>query len=270
MKILDKIKKVTLNNISVHKSTEQLVREIHEDFFTEVDKLLADAKISRSLETSKQELIEKSKRLQNLGFSGTKEVLEANEELLRIKKLEDENKLKIDLIQAIEYFSIKYPQYKFITEESVIKICEKYGLIYGEVSKYKGIVPDKNLKQMEEFQIDKLDQCCLQTRTFYHFGSKEKKIINYNTYLSRKDHNNSLDRYEYYDYTICPLEIAGPAKDFYTDGMQITNFKLEEKIQIPDPVVLQPVFYKDKKYFLIVTAWGLEAYDENVVNHKMN
>jgi len=35
-------------------------------------------------------------------------------------------------------------------------------------------------------------------------------------------------------------------------------------------VVLKPVVYNKQKYYLIVTAWGLEASDELVVNQKMN
>lgn len=38
------------------------------------------------------------------------------------------------------------------------------------------------------------------------------------------------------------------------------------RVNVPDPVVLQPV----KGGFLIVCAWGEEASDEIVVNEKMN
>jgi hypothetical protein len=67
----------------------------------------------------------------------------------------------------------------------------------------------------------------------------------------------------------CPLEIAAPASDFDTTGMELKNFKLSP-IEFPDPIVLQPVFFEGSKHYLIVTAWGLEASDEMVVNEKMN
>jgi len=51
--------------------------------------------------------------------------------------------------------------------------------------------------------------------------------------------------------------------------MEIKDFKLS-KIEIPDPVVLQPVFFKGKKHYLIVTAWGIEAEDELVKNSNHN
>jgi len=51
--------------------------------------------------------------------------------------------------------------------------------------------------------------------------------------------------------------------------MKVKDFKIS-KIEIPDPVVLKPVYYGGQKHYLIVTAWGLEASDELVVNEKMN
>ena len=51
--------------------------------------------------------------------------------------------------------------------------------------------------------------------------------------------------------------------------MELKDFKLS-KIEIPDPVVLQPVNFKGEKYYLIVTAWGDEASDELVVNETLN
>lgn len=51
-------------------------------------------------------------------------------------------------------------------------------------------------------------------------------------------------------------------------GMSIKNFKLEK--EIPDPIVLMPVFCYGRKNYLVVTAWGEEASDDLVVNQKMN
>ncbi len=52
-------------------------------------------------------------------------------------------------------------------------------------------------------------------------------------------------------------------------NMEVKDFKLTER-EIPDPVVLQPVFFKNKKHYLIVTAWGDEASDDLVKNHNHN
>lgn len=83
----------------------KLIEEIHETFYTEVDRLLQSAKISHSLESDKQELLEKCERLKKLGFTNTKEVQEARSEIRRINYLKRENKKKEKLVEAIDYFT---------------------------------------------------------------------------------------------------------------------------------------------------------------------
>lgn len=286
MEILNLLKRTTHNEIAdvgrtinlTVKSNEQLIEEIHENFFTEVDKLLAEAKISRSLDTDKQELIDKCERLKKLGFTNTKEVKEAEAEIERLKQLKIENENKATLIQAIEYFSVRYPQYKFITEDSVLKICNKYGLVYGEISRYIGDVPEKNLRHIEQFEVDVKDECFyyehgysdwrIGRRTIskkYIDNAENEKMDNRN----KENHLMSLDFRSFEINTKCPLEIAAPVKDFNMEGMEVKNFKIS-KIEIPDPVVLKPVIFGGQKHYLIVTAWGEEASDEIVVNQKMN
>lgn len=242
------------------KSNKKLVEEIHETFYTEVDRLLEEAKKPHSLKTDKQELIDKSNRLMSLGFASAKEVDSAKIEKERLAKLKKENEEKESTIRAIQYFTVKYPQYKFITEESVLKICNKYGLVYGEVSKYTGTVPDKNLKHIEDFRIHEDDEC--YRLWIRHYGiSRSKKIVS-KRYCD--DYNDGVAV-----PSVLPLEIAAPKDDFDLRGMKVENFKLT-KIKVPDPVVLKPVMFEDKKYYLIVTAWGDEASDELVVNQNMN
>ena len=53
------------------------------------------------------------------------------------------------------------------------------------------------------------------------------------------------------------------------DNLGVSQDKLS-KIEIPDPVVLQPVFFKGRKHYLIVTAWGIEAEDDLVKNSNHN
>jgi hypothetical protein len=258
------------------KSTKEIIEEIHDSFYTEVDNLLAEAKIEKSLSTDKQDLIEKQNKLTSLGFHNTKEVKEANEEILRLQKLEKENVSKKELIEAINYFSFKYPYYKFITEESVKKICEKYNLIYSTVDRYTGTVPDSNIKQMLEFKIQEEDECYekeLSVRGFMRrvntslISFQEKEMLKND--LEYSDPIFLLDDLYRTIIKKLPLEICAPIKDFDLQGHELKDFKLS-KIEIPDPVVLQPVFFKGKKHYLIVTAWGDEASDELVVNQNMN
>lgn len=263
-------------------SVNDVIEEIHETFFTEVDRLLAEAKVSNSLDTDKQALIEKNGRLLKLGFANTKECIEAQAEIGRLDKLRTENQKKQNLIDAINYFSMKYPHYKFITEESVKKICLKYGFIYGSVSNFIGTVPDENLKHMEDFHIAETDECYQYERYSVYVSSKERYGYMKTIYSSAQAKawllSNNVERISRnlrYDITetmeLLPLEIVAPPKDFNLDGMEVKNFKLSKKpIEIPDPVVLKPVYYCGRKYYLIVTAWGKEASDPLVLNERHN
>lgn len=247
--------------------TTKIVKEIHNTFFTEYEKLLADAKIMNSLETTQQALLDKAKKLKSLGFINTKEVIKAQEEISRLDKLKKDNEKKQDIIDAINYFSVKYPQYKFITEKSVKTICKKYGLIYGEVSKYKGTVPEENIAQIQEFKIKDKDIVCA-----IHYKHRPTEYISLETYKQNINNEIEASIYNYGNrrkYELCSLEIVAPPSDFDLRNSEVEDFKLIKK-EIPDPIVLQPVLFKNQKHYLIVTAWGPEATDKLVINEKFN
>lgn len=253
-------------------STNEIIEEIHETFFTEADRLLAQAKISHSLETDKQPLIDKRDRLIKLGFTNTKECKEAATEIKRLNALKTENKSKEGLVRAIDYFSFKYPNYKFITEESVKTICAKYNLVYGAITDYLGTVPTKNIEEMEKFKISPEDSCYMREKWFNGRQSEKRHYIDMSEY-QREVTNLKNSKYGHYQITEnvkeCPLEIAAPIKDFNMEDKEVKDHKIF-KLEIPDPVVLKPVYFERQKYYLIVTAWGLEASDELVINQKMN
>lgn len=237
------------------KSRKELVEEIHTEFDTEVDRLLASAKIY--LESNKDAvIIDKASRLKNLGFTQAKETTLG-------EKAKEEKTMHDKVARAIEYFSFKYPNYKFITEESVQKICAKYNLIYGSVEEYTGVVPCRNLEHIEKFKIEEKDECGEQWFRFrpsdnYCEGTRVPEI--------------KQESWQYGIYVRnLPLEIAAPPKDFTERARKnVKGFKIESRIRIPDPVVIKPVHFEGSKFYLIVTAWGEEASDDLVVNQKFN
>jgi hypothetical protein len=248
------------------KTINKVIEEIHENFYTEVDRLLASALVANSLDTDKDELIEKCNRLKALGFSNTQEVKEAEKEIARLDNLKRDNEAKKTLIEAINYFSFKYPNYKFITEESVKKICAKYSLIYGEISRYTGTVPNKNLAQMEEFKVVEDDECFVEEDLMFNqwqggWSSIRKKFKSFATWEKEKEMESDIAGLRLSSHHSirsinmkCPLEIAAPLKDFNMKGMEVKDFKIS-KIEIPDPIVLKPVIFNNQKHYLIVTAW---------------
>lgn len=185
------------------------------------------------------------------------------------------------------------------------KICNKYGLIFGPVGRYEGEVPEENLTQIENFKIKDEDACWEEISP--GLRSDMRRVISFQEVeLERKAERErrrnidigaagfssrpvigSLDTASYYrDYISgfdlrmnvstfrdrqekCGLEIVAPVEDFDTKGMALTDFELKP-IEIPDPVVLQPVYHNGAKHYLIVTAWGEEASDPLVRNEKMN
>lgn len=244
---------------------QELIQEIHNTFETEVDNLLEFSKQISPVTTDKQHLIDKHNRLSRLGFINTNEGNVAKKEVNRLHQVKVENKQKEKLYNAISYFSFTYPQYKFITEDSVNEICEKYGLVFGDVTYYIGDVPDKNLEQMEKFKIKEEDECWEYVQdTMYSrkisFHSKEK------CFQEQENHVTGFrGGYDIGYVNKSNLKIVASVKDFDTSRMELNGHELK---QIPDPIVLQPVVYEDERFFLVVTAWGLEA--EDVVNEKLN
>jgi len=242
-------------------------------FNTEVDRLLADAKILTSTETSLQPLLDKYEKLKALGFINTQECKDAVAEIARLHAIKHENANKEQLTEAVNYFSMKYPNNKFITEESVKKICSKYNLVYGTVDKYIGTVPNKNLAEIANFKIHDEDKACFRARTYIsnNWGWKNEVEITLMSYTMMKAITPTKNYDPHYDieYNECKLEIAAPVSDFNMRDYEVKDFKLSE-IHIPDPVVLQPVLFKNTKYYLILSAWGQEATDELVVNQKFN
>lgn len=260
--------------VESRQTTNEIVLEIHDTFNTEVERLMLEARQAVEVNVD-HALIQNANKLRQLGFTSAKETKIGEEEAKALYQVEEENKKKAETIKAINYFSQKYPLYKFITEESILKICNKYGLIYGDVSKYIGNVPENKVDAMLNFKIDENDYAYIIDEYVQYSMGSISKIISFEkgNYLYHKQHDPDKEyTSRYYNFNKKPFIIAAPLKDFNTDKMEVKNFKLVEKkvIPVPDPVVMQPVLFNDKEYYLIVTAWGEEASDVDVVNQIMN
>lgn len=241
------------------KSVEAIIAEIHNDFDTASERLLNEAKeiLSKGIDT-------KGQRLKELGFVSANAVVV-------FEKAEAEKIEKTNLAEKIEYYRMWYPHNKFITEKEVKAICKKYGLLYAEVSYYKGDVPEKNLREIEAFKLREEDQ---RKRTNFDDWSENRIRRMQWAGLAQFGARSSFNRPSYYDdnppkeikeyYTKPSLCICAPEKDFDTRNLVRSGHKLE--LHIPDPVVLQPV----PSGYLIVSKWGLEASDESLVNEQMN
>jgi hypothetical protein len=208
------------------KSNVELIEDIHNEVYSAHDLLLKEAKaiLERPIDEVK---VQDYQKLINLGFNNEKNIINYKEE---IKNIEESKKIK----SIIEYYSFKYPFSKFINEDSVIKICAKYGLLLTNVDRFIGSIPEKNQKEIINFKVDKKD--------LPHSFSNESEYIGGTTLL-----------------------IIATRDQLNMKNARVQGHKLVDIIK-EDPIVLQPV----KSGYLIVSAWGIEASDKEVQNPKFN
>lgn len=139
---------VLMSHIGAGKNLQKMtnytpeVMEVHNEFMTAGDTLLKKAEEILKAEVKINPA--KIERLKSFGFKSSKDNT----------ALEDDKKEKTrqqKIVEAINYYRLNFPNYKFIPTDTVKAICEKYGLVSGEAHQYKGFVPDKNLSEIEQF-----------------------------------------------------------------------------------------------------------------------
>ncbi len=282
------------------KETKEVIEQIHKEFNTAAEILLAQAEdiISKAeVNTDKHE------KLQKFGFNKSKEMVRLSENINVFNK----NK---NLANIIKQYQNDYPLNKFITLQQVETICKKYNLLLGETSIYTGFVPQKNLEEIANFQgiksehriynehgkkiLISIDVQNTEHQQFYKLFNYiiEKEIPinckNFNEflddayYIGRELRSDGILNYEEFssvgNYKSCfkanlehrdiyssdKLYICAPEKDMDLKDVKKKGFQLfkTSKVNFPDPVVLKPI----KSGFLILTAWGDEASDPLVLN----
>lgn len=262
-----------------------IVREIHNEFDTASIRALKEAK----------EIIDglsihsKSEVLHKLGFHKAKGV----SSYLQEKSKSDGAKKMFEIISE---YALKYPQYKFITDDQSVHICTKYHLVCAPVSCYTGDVPAKNMIEMSEF-IAKFNHFTIgykiNSMAFPYPSTDKFKIPVIKEYVKERGgfltiselaeietisdrlHGNIFSSACRMDTTTITtkenLSICAPSKDMDTIGLHQTGGFFKQMfstkiVEIPDPVVLCKV----PDGYLIITKWGIEEEDELLINEKMN
>jgi hypothetical protein len=124
-------------------------------------------------------------------------------------------------------------------------------------------VPEKNLLAIERFKLQEQDEIMEEVYRIDVRIRDTKTILSRKEAQRRKKRHREMEDYNH-SYNEVPLKICAPPSDMDTRNMTSKDGFLQREIQ--DPIVLQPV----KDGYLIVTAWGEEASDENVVNSVNN
>lgn len=254
---------------------EKVIRKIHKKFDTAGEKLLAEAKALVAAAPVNE--AERIARFQKIGFTSGKPIRDAEQMFAKQQRAQE-------TIEAIEYFQTYYPSYKFIAEEQIQKICKKYGLLYGDADKYIGDIPEKNLAEIEAFKLREED-----------YSDDSMFLGEYMRRLTERYSSpdiffpwvTGIDPIRLPEPTPAPsvtvtlkaenkeevkkakpqFKICAPKKDFSirADDRVKDGWKL-----LDDPIVIQPVKYKEIVGGLIISKWGLEANDESLVNEINN
>ena len=243
------------------------VMEIHHEFETAADKLLQES-ASIIAEAATKDTT-KINRLEALGFKQAGQVTE-------LRPLLQKAELSKEQVELVNYYKRNYQFNKFITEEQVKAICYKYNLVCGNVDRFKGFVPEENLRMIEKFNLKKIDYSYMFSYTKKESYSDEfMNETQAKAFVERRGwtwsdlmrvEKSAMDRFSTVMKVKQKLQICAPKKDMDISGLElIEGYKLEKK-HIPDPVVLQPV----NGGYIILAAWGDEASDPLVVNEINN
>lgn len=230
------------------KTANEIIQEIHDSYDNACNETISWSK--DVIGKCNTDTIQKAERLHKLGFTGTKTAQEGAD-LLKQKTVAEEK------ARLIEYYTIHYPNQKFITREQVGVINKKYGLICIEASQYIGDIPEKNLAEIEAFVVKDEDKV-------YQLLSWDKWGHSTLNFLSKEDaelYSRNAHKKEEPLYISCPKADAN-IKDGYS--AKEDGFVLKDPVE--DPIVMQPV----KGGFLIISKWGLEGQDASLVNEIMN
>jgi hypothetical protein len=208
------------------KSNVELIEQIHNEVYSAHDLLLKEAEniLNKRIDDYK---VQDYQKLINLGFNNEKNIIKHKEE---VTKIEESKFIK----STIKNYTFKYPFNKFINEDSVVRICEKYGLLLTDVNRFIGAIPEINQKEIINFKVDKKDLP--------------------NSYIKESEYTTGTG-----------LLIIATRDQLNMKSARVQGHKLVDIIK-DDPIVLQPV----KEGYLIVSAWGIEASDKEVQNSKFN
>jgi hypothetical protein len=196
--------------------------------------------------------------LEKIGLKSSKTYLSKKEQRKMLQKVEDHNSI-VNRLLALE---AKYPQYRIITLSRVMQLCEKYGLVVGKIEDYTEMIPEENIREIEQYM-----QSISYTDRFH--ASSITALLR-KSFVMREDNS---------------FFIAAPARFFRKELTNIEGFMVDlpkVKLQVmnftdaftikmeTDPIVLQPLAVVDKDVYMhIPSAWDVEANDEHVVRRVL-
>jgi len=261
---------------------QKTIEKIHRKFDTAGEKALLEAKAILASPEIKN--LKKIERFKKIGFTSGKPIKDA-------EAASQKQQQALETVEAIEYYQMYYPSYKWISEAHIEKICKKYGLLYGKSESYLGDIPEKNLSEIEAFKLreedyyveplswmsEMINSITIKYSQPFWFerneqfsiqdeASKTEPVSTKGIIPTIMENGNVVSYPPKEEKKKAPFKICAPKKDFNTKGYEVKDgYKL-----VYDPIVIQPVKYKGILGGLIVSKWGIEGEDETLVNEKNN
>lgn len=116
--------------VKPEQSMADLVKEIHETFYSASDKVLAhNQKVLAN--TLDENVALMAKRYRAVGFSGMPQCGQ-------VAEFDRQQQRARERVGIVQRYAMRYPQYKFIFKDQVTAVCEKYGLYCSDVVDRKG------------------------------------------------------------------------------------------------------------------------------------
>lgn len=183
----------------------------------------------------------------------------------RLDKLERIGfKIQTDLANA----SINYPNYKIISDNQVTFLCQKYNLIYTELTKYSEVIPKENLDEMDDFLklynrhiIYQHSSGIFAGRRYYHFNSRKEAISKWKDIKGDRDHRNHI-------YQTIKLTVISTAENILSYKNKDIRSEIKEPIVLAKPIINPESGYynsdsytggwvspKFEDYNLIISTW---------------
>ncbi len=282
-----------LKIFSKTKTEQQVIDEIHNEFDSAQDRLLSESKeiLSKIAQPHISQIEQQAERLSKLGFTGTPIVEKAK--ALKLARFSNAEKSIItnENAQLISYYKNTYPFLKFLTQQELDRICNKYSLIYAPVKNFIKDVPDKNIREIELSQpLKSQDNPENITRikiTEYWTGVPRaiKKILDKNPVIKceynrvsegdvrklliNSGYNGKQIRYIFKSAELITedksgLFICAPENHFNLKGLtksSILGWLPTTTVTINDPIV----FRYCRGGVQALSKWGLEANDSALV-----
>lgn len=122
---------------------QTLIQKIYKEINDIRNSYIIDNDELSTLSENKKTIYDKAMRLQKIGFTDIPEVKKVTEELEKVK-------LTNKQINNLLNYEETYPDSSFITLESFMSICEKYGLVYHPIKNYSREISDRILLELEK------------------------------------------------------------------------------------------------------------------------